>query len=208
MTPINLIPNDRLRSARRRERLGWWGRVLAGYALLLVAFGAGAGALTDQSARLEKLDAQIAQTQVKAETAERSLAAGAPLLQELQHSLETSRRVTTQPNWGVLLALLAESKGAQVVFERCLLEPVGTVGAVSALIGQSNNADKASGGYRLSVDGYGRSQREVSEFILALEQAGLFDRIHVKQTQRAQLMGRDVTSFQMEGLLSGQGESP
>jgi hypothetical protein len=61
----------------------------------------------------------------------------------------------------------------------------------------------APAGFVLNIAGLARSQLAVSQFILRLEQTGLFDRVSLIDTARETFLGGPATGFKLECSLTG-----
>ena len=127
--------------------------------------------------------------------------------------LKSARAVGGQPDWGVLLTLLAENVGDDVVLEFCRLRPVGRAwnslrGGRSYDPGTAGQAPQAldDSPLLLELSGLGLSQTAVSGFILRLERTELFDRVRLIKSSRRAFLHKKAIAFQLECLLAGRGE--
>ena len=191
MIRVDLIPQSRrdarcCRIVRRR-----WLVVCVGYAVILTAICT-TGHLIRSDARnaladeLDKVTRQI--TQAKAD-----LQSLRPKLVTAQRTLAANRAVTRQPDWSVLMAFLAKTLGDDVVLRSCRLEPMGE--------GENEKKEKESprrDGFVLRIAGLGRSQAAVSQFVLRLEQAELFDRVTLVHTAREPFLTGEAFAFQLD----------
>jgi hypothetical protein len=187
MPCVNLIPEPRRRAARKKRTIRHWTAGCVVYALAMVgaylfasaSFGAGSlpveselvrtGRTIDQSsARIDHLRSR---------------------LENLRMKLSANESVGNQPDWGLMLEVLAEKMGPFVVLRRCDLEPMGELDKdgremkvdVTSLAPQ--RASGLEGGYRLILEGVGRDQTAVWEFILGIEKLELFDEVRLVQSQ-------------------------
>jgi len=212
MTSINLIPAYRRAARKRQTRLRGWvvgGCVYVG--LLLAAVFACHGiwgqtdrALADEVAGLEK-DIQQTRSQI---------AAMKPDLTEAHLQWQASRAVAVQPDWSVLLALLGEIRGENVVLERCKLTPdkdnftkarkltQGKFGAGTKPEPEGTNDESKPSrkpmNFTLEIGGLGREQVDVSQFVLKLEQSGLFETVKLLETARYPFGDGQAVSFRIQ----------
>ncbi len=113
-------------------------------------------------------------------------------VQTLQTQLATARRklhavqaVGRQPNMGVLMNIIAESVGDEVVLEQCRLAPTKA--------GQAPDSRLI-----LELKGYCSSQAVVSLFAMRLEKTNLFEQINLVKTTRRPFLGAKAVQFQIE----------
>ncbi|MBI1367842.1 MAG: hypothetical protein GC162_04225 [Planctomycetes bacterium] len=200
MTAINLIPTYRIVSRQRRKRLRGWVTALTVYTLLLLLACAAARVVWGQSDRA--LSGEVADLEATIKKTNADLAALKPQLAEAQLQLEASLAVAVQPDWSVMLALLGKERGQSVVLDRISIKPVepvkpvatapenGRLGAaVSAAPEGSSKKDKEKDtrkpmNFAVEITGLGREQTDVSQFVLRLEQTGLFRRVQLLDTAR------------------------
>jgi len=128
-------------------------------------------------------------------------------LAEAEQKLRSARAVGKQPNWGVLLALLAENLGDEVVLSHCKLAPVGgarrDARSEKAIEpeGKTGPAATPNRQYLLDLGGFARSQAAASGFVLRLERTGLFDQVRPIKTSRQTLLNSSAVAFRVECLL-------
>jgi len=125
--------------------------------------------------------------------------------------LDSARGVGRQPDWSVLLALLAEGLGHDVVLKSCELNQVliplrGTAGRPqmpppAGLNGSEKGPQELM--FVLTVTGFGRSQTAVSQFVLRLERSGLFDNVRLVNANRQPFLNGKAIAFQLECSLGG-----
>ena len=199
MRDVNLIPAHRRDARRRRTIVRWCAVACAGYAVAAVAVGATClgvwPAPTDADRKqIEQEDQHIAQKE-RAITTARARVAAANL------TLDAERRVSEQPDWSVLLALLADKAGDQIVLKSCRVAP--------ASAGDAKPVAALSGAALLTVEagGVGRSQLAVSQFLLRLERTGLFAKVALVDTHREGFLTGEAVAFRIEASLSGREES-
>jgi hypothetical protein len=176
--------------------------VLYGTAVLIAC--ASYVAINDQTG--PNLTDDIAMAQAKFASATQAVADMQPQFVEARLKLDASRAVTTQPNWSILLALLAESRGDQIVLRQCKLRPVTADVSYQAAPALSTTANPVGtkprrDAYTLTIRGIGETQPTVSQFVLRLEQMQLFDRVDIIKTQRKPFGNRQAVAFELECAL-------
>jgi len=117
--------------------------------------------------------------------------------------------VGEQPDWGMLLSLLASKLGDDAALSLCSLEPVQPL-AVGVKGPANPGADRAKETGRpqqlkLVLKGNARTQEAASTFVLALEKTGAFDRVNLVETQRDQ-KGEVGVAFEVVCEMSDSGD--
>lgn len=208
MTRDNLIPAWRLQKRSRLNRVRTWATALGVYGVLLgatyvacLAFGADDGqAVLEQmrhsTERFRKAGKEIHTLRASLTEASRQIAAA--------HSLAQN------PDWSLLLAMVARELSDDVVLDRCSLAPVDT-GAdekPSAAPAEALGAGEVLyQRYLLDLSGFAQTQMGVSQFVLRLENSRLFESIRLIKTQKRQFMDSQAVSFRIECALSGTGDN-
>jgi hypothetical protein len=211
MQAVNLIPTFR-RDAKQRRRLLRW--CIAGCTAYAVAALAAAGSCRavwggDDPA----LDAQLAAADQAIDRSTTNLGAVNAELAETRAVDAASRHIAGQPDWSLLLALVNEQAGQNIMLNSCKLKP-----ALDATRSQQRPAPQKSVASaaasaashpreRLVLDlaGYGKSNIAVSEFVLRLERTGLFARVALIDTTREPIAGGgEVFGFHIESPLETQ----
>jgi len=198
MIGANLIPKARLARKKRNARLRLWGGFFCFYVLLLATAIISCGALwaTPEKMAAKKLDAELRKTAV----IERSIEKLKSEAQKSRQDLEARQAIRDQPDWSILLALLSDQLGDEVVLNKCGLSPVqdessGTLGS-----GRDNNRDVplSQQQYRLNMAGFGRTQIAVSQFVLSLEQLHLFRDVRLVKVSRQPFLDGQAIAFSIE----------
>jgi Tfp pilus assembly protein PilN len=182
MNGVNLIPAYRVEAARRRKHIHAWSVSCVAYGLLCLGVYAlcawqwseGGGL----AASLEAASTDIAVSSRAAVKLRGQLA-------EAQSRLQAEQSIATEPDWSVLLALLADLVGDDVVLNDCRLAP----------------ASEKSEFTSLTIRGFARTQTSVSTFALRLEGVNLFDQVKLIKSNRETYMNADAVSFEMECTL-------
>lgn len=188
MDGINFIPVPRREVKACRTRLRRWGIGLSIYvAALSVGYGVCASCVRPDTSDLDEqckvLAAQMKSSKVKVLSLRRELA-------EAQGRLGAARAVGRHADWGVLLALVARNVGDEVVLARCRLESRERPGAAAAGGGPAERLV-------LELNGFARSQTQVSDFILRLEKTGLFDAVRLVKTGSEEFLSVKAVGFQV-----------
>jgi len=199
MPGVNLMPAYRAHARRRRRRLRRWAGALAAHAgVLLAAYGfcdAVWGSDTRAlSGGFDRAAGRIADSRRQIEALQHQLA-------ESQRLLDANRLLADQPDWSLLMAGLGETLGEDIVLTHCELGP-----APVALTGVTGAPTPAAGsGFVLALHGFGRSQAAVAQFVLRLEQTGLFDTVKLIKINRESFLAGEAVAFQVQCLLAGRG---
>jgi Tfp pilus assembly protein PilN len=214
MNGVNLIPRRRREASRRRARLRAWAVGASAYAMLCAGVFAVSGAIDavdDPTAatRLAQLPSEI-------DASQRALTRIAAQLTEAQGRLDAARAVAHQPDWSVLLGLLAQSVGEDIVLTTCRLETEPSAVSPAAArpgAGLHRPADAGRSGatalphvapgarFTLELSGLGRTQASVSHFVLRLERLGLFERVTILKTGREVLGEHESIGFRLEAAI-------
>ena len=185
MTPaptVNLIPAPRLARKKLRTRIRRWAVGLVAYVLVLflgIAVRAGSRApvlppdSSAQSARITQLTSELAAKNKELTDARTRYAA--------------TLMLTGRPDWSVLLPLLGQGMGEDVVLKELKL---------SQQKGQSVRQ------YGLEMRGVARSAASASNFVSALEETRLFDEVRLLRTGREPFMNESMVSFEVQCKLS------
>jgi hypothetical protein len=203
MKSVNLIPAPRRDAKRRRRHRNVCALACGTYALALgCALGvahlmfAGAAARLDEE--LHATDAAIERTQQQVDDCRDELIAA-------RATIEANRTVAEQPDWSVLLALLAKCTGDDVVLRSVIITPpAAPTGAAAAAAqaaakaGTPAPAPPAVPEFLLEVHGIGRSQLAVQQHVLRVEQTGLFAKVALLDTGREPYLEQDAIAFRLQ----------
>ncbi len=207
------MPAWRIERRSRLNRMRTWATVLGIYGVLLggayaacLAFGADDGKVVleqmrQSTARFGKAGKEI-----------RGLRAS---LTEASRRIAASRALAQNPDWSLLLAMVARDLSDDVVLERCSLAPVDA-GAEEKPSAPPSGAARAEAlgarevlyqRYLLDLSGFAQTQTGVSQFVLRLENSRLFESVRLIKTQKRQFMDGQAVSFRIECALSGKGDN-
>jgi hypothetical protein len=182
MTPpmINLIPASRLRARRGAGRVRVWMVVVPCCAGLLSAAWVinWMGWDTDTSA----LTAEITETKSKIKESQKRIALQGRELREAEAILKANRAVGEQPDWSLLLDVLASRLGADASLKACILEPVAAVHSAKDAAKDRDVGRPEE--LKLTLRGVAGTQSAVSQFVLDLESTKAFELVQLVETSR------------------------
>jgi Tfp pilus assembly protein PilN len=207
MQTINLIPAKYRDARRRQKRARAWFTICGGYAVILaVAYVGVATALGDGGNGA----ADLAKTRQQTDELNRAAGMLKIQLRDAQSKLGVARTVGDQPDWSLLLAVLGKvtdehrnrASPIPIVLRGCHLEsspdasgrPAPAANAKASTQPSPITPTKIS----LTVSGLGRSQSDVTQFVLRLEKLGLFDRVDLAQSAREPIGTTEATGFRIE----------
>jgi Tfp pilus assembly protein PilN len=185
---VNLIPAHRQLAQQRHARQRFWLYALTLYSGLIIcvcgavrvalhpsaAESAAAEALVQTSSRIDELNTRLADTR--------------RLLFEHESTRRANEAIIDQPDWSILLAILAETNGDNVVLREIVLKP-------------DTSTPAAQRQYAMELRGYAITQPEVSQYVLRLQQAGLFDEVKLARTGREPVFNVSAVSFEISCLI-------
>jgi hypothetical protein len=192
---VNLIPPARILARKRTTRLRRWASVVPAFASVLLAIYA--GLRTTWHTDTATVQATLVQFDAANRSIEQQIAKARAEAAKQQITLKAHRAVGEQPNWGVLLYIIAGRLGENTVLNNCSLEPMLEPGK------PDQGARPAR--FRVTLTGMGRDQEAVSAFVLALEREAdprLFDHVRLLESRRAPFAGKDAVIYRIECLLS------
>jgi Tfp pilus assembly protein PilN len=210
MKRINLIPKQRRDASRMRSRLRGWMYACGVYGGAIVLVFVLLRFWRDDSAMFAGEISRLAQSANDTQQAINTLT---PNIQEKQALLEAARAVADQPDWSVLLMLLGKTVGDDVTLNNCQVEPIiekppaprGPLppAVIAAQRAAAAKAPPANHSYVIRLGGAATSSRGVSQFVVRLEQSGLFDSVQLIKSDRS-IAGDGSTHFRVECTI-GQG---
>jgi len=187
---VNLIPTPKTLQAEKRKRTRKWIAACIAYVGMLCAVYAGCrqrwGGENLQADELEQVSSSIAVHNRKiADVKQASLT--------LRAMIDANNAVGKQPDWSILLALLARDLGNDVVLKHCQLDLV-------------SDAPTLAGGSKpkpfvLRIRGMGRTQMAVSTFVLRLENMGLFTEVKRTKASVETFMTTRAVAFELDCTL-------
>ena len=198
---VNLIPYARIEARRRRERGRRWVFACVGYCSALVLLWLVVNALWGMpdaatAQQVEDIKVQIEDTRAALDLLH-------PRLADAQTTLAASRTIGDQPDFSILLSLLANLLDEETVLSDVDITPYDP--AISSMRDlhrvAATDDNRTARAYWLRVEGLGRSQSAVSEYVLRLERCGLFKRVHLLDTHKKPFLRDDAVAFRVECLL-------
>ncbi len=215
MNGVNLMPEPRLRAAALRRRLRRWIAGVAAYAVLMavVCFAS----WTHAEAASDDVRFEIARATQRLIDAERRAQTNNQQAEQLERALAATRAVGEHPDWSLLLRLLAEHRGDDLVLRSIEITVAPTASAASASVASGPDADKAPPGstgdeaYDIRVTGVGLTQQRVLGYAGELQQwgreasstaPGVFTSVDVKRTYSEEFAGRQCVGFEIECRLA------
>ena len=209
MRSANLIPAYRLAARQRHRRVKVWTSAGIAYMLVLLGiyatccglWGHGLGTVTgDQEA-----------TSARMQEVSRRIRAAHSELEALDQRVKAGQAVENQPDWSVLLAVLPESAGGDIVLAQCELmpdRPAATAGAgpvfnPRSLTGGEIKCERDTAAtYSLRIVGFGQTIAAVLRFAQELERMELFDQVRLVRTNGEPFLSGTATRFQIECSLT------
>jgi hypothetical protein len=124
--------------------------------------------------RGDSVEKDLEATVAKIDIRRKEAASTRKSLAAVQKALDASRAVGQHPDWSVLLGLLAEGAGGELVLSGCnLMAKPAREGADTA----------GSGGYTLHLTGIGPSLNTVFTYATTLESYRTFESVHIASTR-------------------------
>ena len=194
---VNLIPMARRDAKRRRGRIRVWvaASLLLG-SLWVTAFVVAQVFLASDD---RKLRDEYDRTSGDMDEARAVVAALREEITVVQSRLDAQQAVGKQPDWSALLALLSTTLG-----DRAVLRSVQLRAPHEATSGLAS--DDVTAVVRLELTGFAQTQRIVSEFVLRLEEAPLFEKVTLIDTRREPFRSGSAVGFRIECELDVGGE--
>jgi hypothetical protein len=202
MKSVNLIPAPRLVAKRRRVHLR---RCAAGCAVWAVmsVIAAGATQAMWRTAADPQAEERLAIVADEIDRTDRAIAATRTQLAAAQSTLRAKEAIANQPDWGVLLAVLAQSIKQDVVLKNCHVHPAGRrPGEVrrppAAVAPSASGAAAEAVPFVLDANGMAKDLEAAHRFVSDLEKTGLFARVTLLDTAREPFINGDAIAFRLE----------
>ena len=191
MNSVNLIPiRHRQQRVLRARRKGWI-RVVTIYAIVLFAGYGTWRTLWGHDGR--DLTRQLSLAHGDLDDQNKSIVRLRGSLNQTQLVLHANEAVSGQPDWSMLLVLIARLRGDEVVLNHCGLDAVQAPAQIVPAGGAETIATPL-----LKLQGYGKTQTAVSQFALRLEQTGLFESVALLKTNRENFLTGEAIAFRVE----------
>jgi hypothetical protein len=199
MTPVNLIPASRMAARRRAARVKAWSTVVPAVASMLMAgYGWLRAAWATDASSLSR-DLSTADSSMQSINTEMTRLRGD--IARTQMTIRANNAVGRQPDWGLLLLMIASKVRAGLVLTSCSLEPATMPTEASA----PAPAGGRPGHFKLVLTGMGQDQRAVADFVASLDSRTpepLFEQVLLLESRRRPFSGREAMSFRIECALS------
>ena len=202
MIGVNLIPAERLARKRQHRRIRAWIGICSAYTLVLIVAG-GVGYFA-RSTNDSKSGDQLKASKEKADNSDSTIIELQQRLIEAEATLRVSKAIGNRPDWSSLLVLIAKERGNKIVLDCCKLVESDNIsprnGAEpSNLSGHSTDYKfLRQKQFKLILTGLGRTQTDVSQYVLRLEQVGVFDEAKLTRSVRQAFLTGEVIAFRIE----------
>ncbi len=193
MGRINLISEGRRIARRQRVKRRSWIIAVVSYSVLIATVcvlyrgedtQADSGTLAEGIAVLDAELAEIEQQQ----------AGLRPELIEKNLVLTAGQSITDHPDWSLLLIYLSdEVLGDEIILGGFRLAPVK---------GESQGKDIQDVPMTVTLTGHAMTTLAVSQFVLRLEESGLFNRVSLERTRREPFLTGQAIAFEIHCLMS------
>lgn len=181
---LNLIAAGRMAARRRAVVIRRWLEAGSVFVLAVVAVGVvGHARWADDPGALA---AELEALRARGATAEGQVRRLNDEMAAVERRVAANRAMTSQPDYAVLLAVMAGTLDERVMLRSCGFEPLPldelAGGAARTVAGSV--VRKAADGFELKAAGYARSQADAAGYVLRLEKTGLFRRVRLLSTRR------------------------
>lgn len=192
MNRTNLIPLSRQLRDERAARLRRWAWISGALCGVVGSVIACCAAWTNQLSGPVPQDftraaADLSKTNQEAATLHAELAIETQRLRSRQLIFE-------QPDYSLLLRLIAQQVDDEVVLSRCEFHQPG----VARDDAQDHTQDRKIKSDALQLSGFARSQPAVAAFMLQLESTGIFQKVTLLRSSEQPLFSGQVAAFQIQ----------
>jgi hypothetical protein len=181
---INLIPRERRLLMRLRARRRLWIIAGTGYALF-AGVAAGVAALGGTQAD-RSLDGDLEKARAERRTAQEIGGRLAGEIAQLDRTVDAHCAIVERPDWSILLTLLAQSCGDEIVLSRCSADARP----------QADESERLAP-IVVELDGFGRDQESVTRFVLRMEELPVFAKVKLRETRREPFGSGHATAFRL-----------
>jgi hypothetical protein len=202
MRSINLIPAQRRVQRRARRRLRFWPLVLAGAAGLMAI---ACGVLRARVPAVVVTDAELAKVSTRLGELNTSLAGATKVAADREFNRSTLALLKDQPDWSLLLELLAAQTQEQTVLREIRLTPIAQA-AVAPTVKEAGKTPpprqiELPAKFKLELRGLCKSPAGVSQFVANIEKLGIFSDVKLLRTGREPFLTGVASNFEMECTL-------
>lgn len=199
MQAVNLIPAHRALKQKRAVRALRWAMACGVYGVIV--FVACVGSLAGlQRADMRRLDTRIETVNAEIEETKQELGRLRQGFAKAEQKLLATGAVGPQPDWSVLLTALAAETGQDVVLSTCELAPAIEEEKTA---GEDAHDPQRVSAFVLHVAGFGRTQRDVSDFVLRLEGTSLLDSVSLVNSRREPFLADHAIAFEVRCSIEG-----
>lgn len=190
----DLFPR-RLRVARsKRRRIRQWSATLVLESTLLVA-----ATLVLRAERVDSLGEvrdSTKSTVAQIDLVTNAIAQSRARMKEVERQMAVAHEVSRQPDWSIVMALLAREAEGSIVLENCQLLPA------------SRAEGSETSEFRFTLQGSCGDQAELTGFVQRLQNTGIFSRLVVSETTRIEReKGKESLRFSIDSAFR-EGETP
>ncbi|MFC1635701.1 PilN domain-containing protein [Planctomycetota bacterium] len=205
MGSVNLIPPARIARRKRKAKIHLWMVICGTYLISLTVLALSTHAFwrdTDDSTIEE-----LAFTTQRIEGYNSKISELQKILTQAKSELEAGRVISCQPDWTKLLILVGDELKEEIVLGNCQLvtgsRSSGNMTNTLQDLPSSSSPQKylAERQYKLELNGYGRTQTSVSQFVLRLEQMGMFDAVELINSRRQTFLNHEAVTFRIESSI-------
>jgi len=185
-------------------RISLWIGASASYALLVILFCV-VSVARYKVANQDDLEAKIQTVVNEIAMSKRNLEALNEEYDEAERALQAANALGLQPDWSILLTALASQMGDSIVLQSCELVPITPEPAPDVPAPVLTHDPQGVDGFTLKVAGFGRTQRDVSEFVLRLEGMVLLDSVSLISSRREPFLTENAIVFEVRCSITGSG---
>jgi Tfp pilus assembly protein PilN len=194
MNRTNLIPLHRQLRDERTARIKRWARTTAGLCLFVAAALVCCAAWTSQATGPTSEDFSRAAADLSKANQE-AASLRAELNVETQR-LRSRQLIFEQPDYSLLLRLIAQQVDDDVVLSRCECYRAGADRAQPSDSAKDPKSKTKTDALQLS--GFARSQPAVAAFMLQLESTGVFQKVTLLRSSEQPLLSGQVAAFEIQ----------
>lgn len=201
MRQINLLPVSIKNRILQRRRLTRWVKGVGALAVLGVFACVGAGVYLGDLDTPVRDELNSVQSMIN--KLEASEAAAWQRIAVVTHELGVAEDIAGQPNWSVLLSVLAAG-----LDEGAYLERIDTAIVLDDGVTISPPSKAATGPYSVTVSGISLVQADATKYALYLERCGLFDSVRLVATRPRPDVDASAVGFEISCAIGHIPEKP
>jgi hypothetical protein len=203
---VNLLSPARLARLHRRALVRWWSAGMGVY----LAGAVGVAITMSVGAMSQDVSDELASATRRLDNRKEHAGRLATELGERRKELEAAQAVGDHPDWGLLLSALAQRRGEAIALTSVELRRVQKAAPVREQASSRRAMRSAPAPQRtvieLVVRGIGTDLASVNDFVLELEEFGVFDAVRLEDTSvRAGAAGlADANEFEVRCELTDE----